>query len=291
MNTTAPTVFATPYRTADAGWMRERDALLAERTAQSRDLPRDFPALYGRRWGRLGAGIVMTLGAVALALAGLVQLLSEAVFRGEWQPPYSAVLLATLGMSVVVWIAGRLLAPRVLPRAVRRRFVATEDARTDVERLSRQTPARDAADLVDDLERRSLAWPLVGLSLVLPLTLHLAVACLFSIPLKSFDVWIAFSLVLTVPAHVTLAAFAAQLASDVSASEDFQPPTRSVGRAALRAWGFTVLVSLVPGVLVLGIPPLLVAATGGVVIPVMFAAARGVLLTERRRLVLTRDAS
>jgi hypothetical protein len=284
---TAPGLVATPYRTADSHRMREREVLLAERAMQSRALPPVFAAIYGRRWGRVSAGIVMVMGAVSLALAGLASLALTAIVPQDWKPPYSLVLLATLGLSVVAYVAARLIAPGALRRTVQRPFAVTEDARRDVARLSHRTPAFDATDLVEGLERRSLGWPLVGLSLVAPLSLHLAVAALFSIPLESFDVWVAISLVLTVPAHVTLAAFAAQFAKDVHAASDSAGP--SVGRAAFRAWGVTVLVSFVPGVVLLGIPPLLVAVTG-VFIPIMFSVARNAAFTERARLALEGDA-
>jgi hypothetical protein len=286
----APTIFDTPYRTADARWTRERDALLAERATRLRQLPPVFAGVYGRRWGRVSAGFVMVFGAVALLLMGLASLLFTTILPQNWQAPYSLVLLATLGVSVLAYITARVLAHHALPGGVRRVFAASGDARVDVERLSYRTPAADAADLVENLERKSLAWPLVGLSLVTPLSIHMALACLFSMPLQSFDTWIAISLVLTVPAHVTLALFAAEFARDVSAAGAHDAPNRSAGRAALRAWGITVVVSLIPGVVLLGIPPLLVAATG-VFIPIMFSVARNMALTERGRLALEGNAA
>jgi len=280
-------VLVMPYRTADAHWLHERDALLAEREEQSRHLARVFSKIYATRWARVGAGVVMVLGAVALFVSGLAHLFVMSVMNQKWTPPYSIVLLVTLGLAAVIYLLTRILTGRDLGRTVRQSLVTTHDARTDVERLAGRTATSDAADLVGRLERPSLTWPLIGFSLVTPLSIHLALALLMSVPLAGFDTWIAISLVLTVPAHITLAVFAGQLGGDLSAHGPYDAPNVLVGRAAMRAWGVTVLVSLVPGVLLLAIPPVIVAMTG-VFIPILFTTMGSVASGERAKLALAR---
>jgi hypothetical protein len=281
-------VAAMPYRTADAPWVQERSLLLAERAEQLAKLPPAFASLYAKRWARVNAGIVMLLGAIALGGAGIAHLIPR---PGEsWTPPYSMVLLAALGLSTAIYVVTRALTRPALAQTVRESALPTDDAHADVRRLAGRTAAGDAADLVAALERRSLAWPLIGFSLLSPLAIHFVLALLFSVPIEGFDTWVAISLALTVPAHVTLAAFGAQLAREISATGPDGPHGVSVGRHALRAWGITVLVSLVPGIVLLAIPPIIVGLTG-VFIPILFTTVARIASEERVELALARDVA
>jgi hypothetical protein len=100
-----------------------------------------------------------------------------------------------------------------------------------------------------------------------------------------FDIWIMLSLVIVGHAHIVLAVLGARFASkarDMSIDE----VELSRGRAQWVAFGYTLLASALPGALLFLIPPVLTAATGVIVAPVMFNLASHWIRSERRDLAV-----
>jgi hypothetical protein len=276
-------VHASPYRAPDdAPAILERDVLLLELMRTSTELPRTALAIYARRRGRAAAGAVLVGGALALVALGVIHLVLSAAGAHADFFPYTFVLLGTLGAAALAFLVARAGARGAMTRAVRRQLVATRDPRADLERLARDAPPFAAVRVAEECGRASLTWPLAGISLTLPLTLHYGVALLCGIATTAFDGWIALSLVLTIPAHLTLACLAAEFGRTVAAATQ-EAPAPSTRSAALRAWGFTVLASLVPGAVLILIPPALVAVTG-IFIPVVLALARARYEADRAEL-------
>jgi len=137
------------------------------------------------------------------------------------------------------------------------------------------------------LERPALLLPLVGMTLLLPLTAHLLAAATFlALPrlnfgglVFDFSKWIAMSAVLVGHAHLLLAARGARLITKLLRGERVE-----VVRWSLRSVGWATLLACVPGGVLIGIPPFLVAVTGVVVVPPIWLAAAAIHNDERARL-------
>lgn len=108
----------------------------------------------------------------------------------------------------------------------------------------------------------SLIWPAVGVSLTLPLTLHLPVVVL-GYGARAFDAWCVLSLVVVGLPHLALAILAAGRAHALAHGRDARSPWR--------IYASVVLVSFTAVILVL--PPILVALTGLPFVPLLAAMA------------------
>jgi hypothetical protein len=124
----------------------------------------------------------------------------------------------------------------------------------------------------------SLAAPLVGASLLLPLTLHLLPAAALSTLaegvrlqalLEGFGYYMVLSTLTAGFGYVVLALRSRAFARALSGAGAKPGP-----RAALAAVGWASVASLVPGLFLLGIPSLMVAGTGAAFVPLSFRWAR-----------------
>jgi len=128
------------------------------------------------------------------------------------------------------------------------------------------------------LRRTPEAWfaesvmaPAVGIALLLPLTLHMPFALLVS-GTRGFDDWVLMSAVITGLAHIVFALMTARRGYQLVVGKPAWTPRRIVVT--------TMLVSCVPFVLLLMIPPLLVLITGLVCVPLLRAMER-IIARER----------
>jgi hypothetical protein len=146
----------------------------------------------------------------------------------------------------------------------------------------------------------SVVLPAIAVSLLMPLTLHLAVWALFrgdrsyeepagarewfTRMATGFDEWIAMSLMIVGHAHLVLAALLARFAYRVA-----RTPLAELGNEQSRGFKalfWTAGVAAVPGIILFAIPPLLVAVTGIVFVPFLWTGIRGIALRERTVLQL-----
>jgi hypothetical protein len=187
----------------------------------------------------------ITFGAVLLA--GTLYLVAASVADGD--PPLH---LGIHGIVLSIWLlaalagcAARWLAGRVRPAvAPDWRFAA------------------------------SLSVPVAGIALLLPITLHMPVALIIG-GSDGFRTWVSLSAWIAGPAHLVFAATSVlrthQLVAGVRAWSPY------------RVYATTVITSCVPYVLLVGIPPALVAITGVLFLPLL-EKLEGIVDRERDEL-------
>jgi hypothetical protein len=238
--------------------------------------------VYARRVARIAGGATGLAAGLALFAAALVEAASS-----SFDPPHgllTRVLLAALALSALAWTAARAAAPLGLRRALRRAQAAaapTGDPARDLAAAEQAAAPRIVERLASRLESASIALPMAAASFLLPLTLHFLVAEVLDLgDIAAFDRWIVLSVVVVGHAHAALAICCALLARRA----------RKLTAEELRArgatdWGVALAVATacgaVPGVLLVGIPPVVVFVTGIVFIPAMFLYARARIESER----------
>ena len=128
---------------------------------------------------------------------------------------------------------------------------------------------------------RSLSVPTLGIALLSPLTLH-ALAWvplgLLTRDLMLFDYWAIMSIWITGVAHLVFAVACARRVARLAADQE----ARSLGSVI----AITVVTSCVPFVLLLAIPPILVAFTAMLLLPLLRAIDR-VVERERNELAMS----
>lgn len=267
-----------------------RDHLYAARCRKqelARELQLEVPPELGRIFARRQARIAAGCTAIAAFLAMVVHF----VLVGSLG--LSFYLLGAWGVAAVIYITVRLAAPHWLARQVRRLYGARDgDIFDELSQIESNLPRQFMLDRVHRLENRSLRVPMVAVALVAPLSIHLLVALgLLSVSLYSFSHWIVTSLILVGHAHLTLAVFAAVHAGRLQGELDQgrrSPSERIPLNGAPRglvALLWTVGASAIPGVVLLCIPPLLVALTGLLFVPWIFHWASQRAVSERKQLI------
>lgn len=251
--------------------------------------------VYAARVGRAAAGAVL--------LAGAVVLVAGAVLLREHDAPglITAMLLAPWPAALVAGRVARALARRSFARRMRAPLAPTGDAHMDLARARRLDTGRHAAGLIAPLERWSVALPLAGVALLLPLSVHFVVWLLLMgdvnvtsqasllRALGRFDEWILLSMAIVGHCHLVLAitgwCYGWRLAT-ISDQDLDQAPYQ----AGWRAYGFTTMASVVPGALLIFLPVILVAVTG-LLVPPLYARTNARVLHERAALYQATQAT
>jgi len=255
----------------------QRIAELRERRARDSVLVRVAERVYVRRVGRAVGGFVgVLMGVTAFAIS----LLGDDGHRGY----ATAALLLGWPAAVLGGVWGRLLAfgsfqlePVPAP---------TGDAAGELARLEARDPLRDARDAAMRWERSSAAFPLAAVSLLAPLTIHFLVYALFDMShfgvstLDDFGKWVAVSAVIVGHAHLALLVCASRWAYKLRARSTDEIPL-DVNRAWLEALLISAGIACLPGIVLLGIPPILVVLTGLLFVPVMFKLMARRVVDER----------
>lgn len=214
-----------------------------------------------KRRARILAGQVGVAWFVVVLLMGLATLLG----LGEGLATFALLLGAPA-------IAGSYLMARLLTRA-----------RPREPGLTLSSLRRAQA-----LEHDSLAWPMAAGVLFGPLTVHLwlwgVFGCLLGTgKLADFDSWLAMSSILTLAAHVVLLGRGVLHARTLSEVRFGAQPKRVA--PLIKTIGAVALAGLVPGVVLLGIPPIIVVLTAILVVPVVFQGIRAAFTAERADLL------
>lgn len=216
----------------------------------------------------------------ALALVGLVPVVAAGLVAGLGErslPGLATLAFVAMGaVALVGWqVAARMLRAR-MASTLRARLLPSDDPLRDLERLERDDAG---AALLAEARRRgtlSLVLPMVAVSLLAPLTLHLPVALvLFSErglhhTLAEFDKWMLYSAVLVLHCHLLLGGLAWRFVRRLARGQVHFTEGSAAGMGAL---GWVTLASLMPGVFLIGIPTGVVAITGLVFVPLMFRVA------------------
>ena len=255
---------------------RERDAVLVDvaRRVAARRIARSLAGCTGVAMG--GAAFIVSLA--ALLVTG---------DDHRYRAAATLLLLAAWPAAIAVGIVARVAARNVLAGDVR--IPMSGDAAADLALLEARDPLRETVAAARAWERRSTALPLAALSLLTPLTIHWLVYAAVSLPggageaaLADFGTWIALSVIIVGHAHIALLVVAVRWAVKLRTV-----PTDVLQLAVHRAWGLALVVSsgiaCIPGIVLVGIPPVLVAVTGLLFVPAMYVATVKKLAAERDR--------
>jgi hypothetical protein len=233
-------------------------------------LPRDLVATYSHRKARTWAGATGAVGACVLAVT---------VINGGAHA--SSVLLATWAAMGWAYLTSLLTSGAWLRRAVRQPDTPT-DPLTELERLESKVQLRAALARTHRAEVLSTALPLVVLSLLCPLTLHMGFSFAFlQVDVDEFNRWIVGSYALVGHAHLTLLVFSVRHVLRVRRELDHGQPPVGTSRG-FKALVWSTVAGAIPGIVLLCIPPALVFLTGVAFVPWMFAWAAKRIRTERQ---------
>lgn len=270
-HTTAFTQPEGAYRDATetlrARWQRQRAEIEHTMTGA------DFRAVLAARLARTVFGATLTLGFVLLCATALYDASHRSSYYSEHPAPtlhgqlagltLASVWVAAIAFSLSTWVAASAFAPKLLRRSLGR-LLDGEDLRADHAHWQ-----EDAA--IEKVLRGAFAdggWsasiPLVGLSLMAPLGIHGAYLALKGDGLRQISEWVAVSLMIVGHCHLVLAALGWRHGRQI-----MRVP--KLGQSGLgdgfKALGWTIVASLFPGVLLILVPPGLVALTGLAFVP------------------------
>jgi hypothetical protein len=255
----------------------QRDHLV---TARDAALARSGGAARTFAWriARIAGGAVLTVLGSTLWLGTLAAI-------SFWPALDSSVTEKLVVLAIPgAWLAALVaaaIARQVAAATVARayaRFVAGDDPFRDLGRLQALAPVATLPARAEALERASVAWPLVGLSLLAPISIHALVALPLGVGWK-FAEWIGLSVVIVGPAHLALAACAWLYARALARRQ----ARLSSGWSAV--WVATG-VSMVPFALLMMISPILVLATGALFVPYAWSRIRRAVEAERRSIAV-----
>ena len=268
-------------RVADLCERRERDAGFVDlaRRVASRRIAR---AVGG------AVGVALGVASFAAALGGFCLERSASVHLARVTS--TGLLLFAWPAALVFTALARFVARALL--SVDGRVPMSGNPAVDLANLEATDPLRDARDLAVAWERKSAVFPVAALSLLAPLTLHGLVWFALGRPqpfesgMGDFGEWIALSVVIVGHAHLALLVCAVRWAYKLGSVET---PRLRLGVG--NAWGTALLVSAgvacLPGVVLIGIPPILVLVTGLAFVPLMYFWTARTVARERVALEAT----
>ena len=281
---------STNYRSEEEG-LSQRLAQQQERLAREQEQASRLRGLYQRRVARSVAGLVGTLCGLAVFLSGL--LVDRGDFFGEEGDWFEGIVPELLPSEVGVSTQLLLLAPCVallvyilalgaaklkFSRRIQKKRSPEQDLQWEVESLSALSPLTEAQALVNKALFQSLAWPLVALSLLGPLSLHFVVSLLHDgwEAYGWFHEWIRLSAMIVSQSHVVLVGSCLLLVRDLCATklEHLQP----LKKRWVKSLMYTSFSSFLPGIF---FSMALVLITGLFLIPAMFYWAISVYQREQ----------
>lgn len=268
------------HRIGELRERRERDAVFVQVAL----------GVAARRVGRaIGGAVGVALGGAAFVVAAGA-FLFDYTAQGPMRAAATTLLLGAWPLALMAGLCGRWTARALL--SLSSRTTMTGDPAADLAALQSRDPLRDTCSVARRWERRSAALPVAAVSLIAPLSLHWIVWSLLGMPhigLQSADDFgqsIGISAVLVGHAHIALLVAAVRWTGKLRAL-----PTPYLRVDLSRAWGLAlgvaVGVACLPGVVLLGIPPILVAVTGLFFVPVMFHLTARTIERERVALEAT----
>lgn len=275
------------YRNDEDVLQARLDSLLENRHAEVAGISAEVRNIYARRVARAVAGGVAAAAGVAMLVGGGIWALTT----GSWYNPSQSdgrmtdVLLGGVVAGVLAYLPARLVAYRKFDRAVGNALSLSGNVRIDLVRVERAQPRRIAAELLSRAEAWSASLPLVAVALLGPLLVHLLVwlgytAGNVSFKLGAFDAWIGATVPIAGLAHLVLAFRAAAFGPRIRAksTEELRVMPSQYGWKTLL---FTAIAGLVPGAMLLLVPPVLIFLTGLVLVPHSFYRMNRLILGER----------
>jgi hypothetical protein len=260
------------YRDPGDGLRRLRAELFEKRWQELEALSPELRRIYTRRIARTVAGVVGFAGMALVFLFAILSIPGSPFFVDQhYERPLAAATIAVWAIIGIAYVVARVAAAVHFPRRVLAMLEPSGELHRDVSDLASATMSQRVAHWIGRYERTSAAWPLAGAAMVLPLLLHWLVYALHSggVPSASgFGFWIVLSAVTVAHCHLVLAFCGWRFARDLTASE--ADPLGRLDSRGLRALGVTAASSTVPGLVLAGIPCLLVVVTGLVFVPASF---------------------
>ena len=280
------------YRSDEDALQARLGSLLDERGAEVASTAAALRDVYARRVARAVAGGVAAVGGAAVLIGGA----ALALTRGPWFSSsdqhgggiLTQLLIGSVAASALAYLPARDIAAKLFSSALRDELSLTGNVRIDLVRVERAQPRRIARKLIEDRERASASLPLIGAALLAPLAIHALAWLLFSglsgilsaRIFAGFDAWIVLSVPVAGLAHLALAILGGRFGSKLRS----RPSAELVASPAKDGWyalKITALAGLVPGLLLIMIPPLLVGFTGLLFIPLSFYAMSRAIVGER----------
>lgn len=268
--------------------LQERLAALEERRGQDAVLVEVARRVARRRLGRAWGG-ALALGCGVLAFAiGLASLPADYRSEKELHGLAAGLLFLAPVVGLGAMIAGRAFAQLWLAWNLDASPRLTGDVAADLARIEAADPLRASREVAMRWERMSVALPIAAVSILAPLTIHGVVYCMLRVPAEGlttsavddFGMWIGLSALIVGHAHVAVLVGAVRWAYRLRATA-----TAQLRKDLHKHWGTTLLVAVgvacIPGIVLLGIPPLLVAITGVAFLPAAYGIAARAVSNER----------
>jgi hypothetical protein len=281
---------ASAYRSSDAVVRERIEVLRAARREPAYEA--DFAGASRVAAARIarafagGAGTFSGLCAFGLALSAfLVSGENRGVTEAQLCEMAEAALLGGWLAALVAGVFGYVGACATLPLEPNEHGSDAANPSIELATLERHDPLREMRDVARRWEFAAAATPLTALSLLAPLTLHWLVAVVFLGGGAPSDhefrsAWIPGSALIVGHAHLALVIACLCWARSLR-RRDALEARLTINRSWGGALAVTVATACVPGAVLLGVPPILVALTGLVFVPWMFRAMASVLVRER----------
>src|SRR5262245_60187282 len=226
--------------------------MISETAIAVRSVSDEAREVYARRVARQSAGWALIFAALTLIATA---------FSGASEAP-TWILIMSWPFAGFVYALTH-LAATIAFRYDLAHAIAEEARRTQGEVALTALARLRARAIVEPRERSSFAPLLAGTALVGPLSVHWIVAAIFSgvmrfeaIDARDFTTWIQVSLVVVGHAHVVFAIAAARYARNMS-NLGATSLAAGVDGGGSRALTAAIVTAAVPGLLAIGIPPLL----------------------------------
>jgi hypothetical protein len=239
-------------------------------------------AILARRMGRTAAGVAGVAGGI-LFFARAVRRALDGHHGWLWGPDENddgnlvKVLLGTWAAMAVLYGIGRLAGS-----------AWGHDAET------RRRARAAVLDRVDLLAAPSFALPLAAVGLLMPYTLHAAVSEVWCVVTSStgdhvreLDGWIVFTVPFVALSHLVIVGFGARFGRQLAAGVG---PKDAFGYAA-GAVALATLAACIPGIVLLAIPPVVVAVTAAAFVPPAFQGMAKRAALEHAALEATRPGT
>jgi hypothetical protein len=273
------------YRSLDAV---VSDVLDRARERQTREWSEreDARRIAVRRIARTVAGATALLAGLTTFVCALASLPGGGLVLAspQWSYASTCVLLCAWPLALAAGAVARVVVGASTVRRLHAPVAVTGPPGGGLVMLEGADTLGAARAMAARWERASTALPLAALSMTAPLTIHFVVWSLLVGPThasaRDFGQWIAASVVIVGHAHLALAACAARWAYKLRERESWALGA-GVGASSLKALFLSVGVACLPGVLLIGLPPVLVLVTGIAFVPAMYMATASCLRRER----------
>jgi hypothetical protein len=257
----------------------EKLAEVEEANAQVRPHLRALRDVSHARLARVLGGTAGLAGGAAMAYAAATTNDASAT---------DAMLVGSLAIPVT-WVAAKAVL-RIwnrFQRAATPEIALVGDLKTDLDAIERGDARKETAKLeasAAKLEVASVALPIAGITCLMPLLLHwLFLNCFGRETNSGFAEWIRISLVIVGHAHVALALCGYFFAKKLKAMHLDELATMKIHREWTKAWLITIGVSCLPGIILILVPPILVAITAIAFVPFMWTLLHRSVVQERCR--------